>query len=133
MTTNVIGVVKNGSDTHYPSISVVKQSEEDASEKIFSAAPIIDGLHDIAGFDIRVMEVVLMREAPHSIEPRITNSDRIGDCSPPFISSGSIKKYDQVSPSPICRALSNSKKLALALSRVADDHLRVSRRRKIVL
>ena len=101
----MVHVVNNGSDTENASISVVQQSEGHAVEKLRRNAIICEGQSDIAGVDIRVVDIELRRDAFHSIEPVVTSSDRIGDRPPPFIRSSTVNKYNQVSPSPVSSTL----------------------------
>ena len=93
----MVDVIKRGSDTEIATISVVQQSEEYASEKPRRNTGICESVRDIALINIRVVGIKLRRDAFHFSKFVITSSDRIGDCSPPFIGSSTVGKYDQVS------------------------------------
>ena len=59
---------------------------------------ISEGLRDITAIDIRVEGTELRWDAFCCFNPSITSSDRIGDCSPPFIGSSTVGKHNQESP-----------------------------------
>ena len=124
----MVDVVKNGSDTEIAGISIVQQSEEYASKKPRRNAAICDGLPDIALF--RVEGIKLRRDAFHFSKSVITGSDRIGDCSPPFIGSSTVDKYDHMSPPGVMINLPEG--YILASKRIDHDHILVLHRHKRV-
>ena len=94
----MVCVVKNGGDTEIAIFSDIQQSEEHASEKRRCNTAIGEGFRDIGVVDIRVEGIELRRDAFRTFKPFITSSDGIGDCSPPFIGSSTVGKYNYVSP-----------------------------------
>jgi hypothetical protein len=131
--TNMFGIVQNGRNIDYATISVVKQSEENSSEKLLGATFVVDGLANITVIDIRVVDIELMRDALHSRKPFITRTDRVGDGSPPFIGSGPIGGDDHVPPSPVGSALSEKDNLVSVLIGIDGDHILVLHTHRKVL
>ena len=105
----MVGVIKTGNRLHYSTIPVINQGEENASEKLFGAAIISNGLRNIP--DVWVVDVELVRDTLDFTEFGISGSDRGGDCSPPFVGSGTIGKDDQISPCPVGCGLSKKRSI----------------------
>ena len=99
--TNMVGVIKSGNRIHYSTVPVMNQGEENASEKLFGAAIISNGLRNIPVVDVWVVDVELVRDTLDFTESSISSGDRGGDRSPPFVGSGTIGEDDHVSPCPV--------------------------------
>ena len=85
----------------------------------------------MALIDIWVEGIKLRREAFHFNKFFITGSDRIGDCSPPFIGSSTVDKYDHISPTDVMINLPEGYVLA-SRRKVDHDHLLALHRHKRV-
>ena len=117
MSTDVVDVVKNGSDTDGERcIFVVQRSKEHAPETLGRTTLIMKGSKDIAVV-FRLVGIKLRRDAIHFLKPRITSSDRISDCSPPFIGSSTARKYNHVSQFNVAIILPDGYILALGSPR----------------
>ena len=107
----MVGVIESGSRIDYSTVLVIEQGEENASEKLFGAAIISNGLRNIPAVDVWVVDVELERDTLHFSESVIPRSDRVDDCSPPFVGSGTIGKDDQISPCPVGCGLSKKRSI----------------------